>query len=42
MWNIVRSRPIAKTYGRSVLVLIHNGDFHLASVDVYSDGAIDC
>jgi hypothetical protein len=41
-WNIVRTKPIAKTYGRAIPVFIHNFQYHFATVDVYSDGAIDC
>src|SRR5262245_60373440 len=41
-WNIARTRPIRKTYGRAIPVFIHNLQFHLTTVDVYSDGAVDC
>ena len=41
-WNIVRTKPIAKTYGRAIPAFIHNGSYFFVTVDVYSDGAIDC
>jgi hypothetical protein len=41
-WPIVRSRPVGKTYGRSISLFINNMDCHLTTVDVYEDGSIDC
>jgi hypothetical protein len=41
-WPIVRSRPVGRTYGRSISLFISNGPCHLITVDVYEDGAIDC
>ncbi len=41
-WPIVRSRPVGKTYGRSISLFINNWQCHLTTVDVYQDGAIDC
>src|SRR5438045_8434437 len=41
-WKIVRTKPFDRRYGRAIPVFIRNGNYHLASVDVYSDGAIDC
>jgi hypothetical protein len=41
-WSILRTRPIARTPGRSLPAFIHNGSFHLSTINVYADGAIDC
>ncbi len=41
-WPIVRSRPVKKTYGRSISLFINNMDCHAATVDVYEDGSIEC
>lgn len=41
-WPIVRSKPIGKTYGRSISLLINNWNCHVTTVDVYEDGSIDC
>jgi hypothetical protein len=41
-WDIVRTKPIAKTYGYAIPVFIHNVDYHLARVGAYADGAIEC
>jgi hypothetical protein len=41
-WPIVRSRPVGKTYGRSISLFINNMQCHLTTVDVYEDGSIDC
>lgn len=41
-WPIVRTKPVQKTYGQAISVFINNGSCHLVTVDVYSDGAIDC
>ncbi len=41
-WPIVRTKPVQKTYGRAISVFINNGSCHLVTVDVYTDGAIDC
>jgi hypothetical protein len=41
-WPIVRSRPVGKTYGRSISLFISNGNCFLTTVDVYEDGSIDC
>jgi len=41
-WPIVRSKPIGKTYGRSISLFINNMQCHLTTVDVYEDGSIDC
>lgn len=41
-WNIIRTRPIRKTYGRAIPTFINNLDQHLTTIDVYADGAIDC
>jgi len=41
-WPIVRSKPITRTYGRSISLFINNWHCHLTTVDVYEDGAIDC
>jgi hypothetical protein len=41
-WNIVRTHPIRRTYGRSIPTFIHNGGPILATINVYADGAIDC
>lgn len=41
-WPIVRSKPIGKTYGRSISVFINNMQGHLTTVDVYEDGSVDC
>lgn len=41
-WPIVRTKPVGKTYGRSVSLFINNMNCHLSTVDVYEDGSIDC
>ena len=41
-WPIVRTKPGGKKYGRSIRLFINNWQCHLATVDVYEDGAIDC
>jgi hypothetical protein len=41
-WPIVRSKPVGKTYGQALSLFINNGNCHLATVDVYEDGSIDC
>lgn len=41
-WQIVRSKPLGRTYGRSISLFINNWQCHLATVDVYQDGSIDC
>src|SRR5262245_629496 len=41
-WNIVRTKPLRKTYGRALPAFIHNGDYHLTTLDVYADGAVSC
>lgn len=41
-WPIVRSRPVGRTYGRSISLFINNWQCHLTTVDVYEDGSIDC
>jgi hypothetical protein len=41
-WNVVRTKPRGKTYGRALPAFIHNDQYHLATVDAYADGAIDC
>jgi hypothetical protein len=41
-WPIVRTKPLGKTYGRSIELFVNNWQCHLATVDVYADGAIDC
>ena len=41
-WPIVRSRPVGKTYGRSISLFINNMQCHLTTLDVYEDGSIDC
>jgi hypothetical protein len=41
-WPIVRSKPVGKTYGRSISMFINNKQCYLATVDVYEDGSIDC
>src|SRR5689334_23126030 len=41
-WDIVRTKPIAKTYGRAIPAFIHNGPYHFTTIDVYADGSIDC
>ncbi len=41
-WNIVRTKPIAKTYGRAIPAFIHNLNYFFAAVEVYADGTIDC
>jgi hypothetical protein len=41
-WPIVRSKPVGKTYGRSISLFINNMQCHLTTVDVYADGSIDC
>lgn len=41
-WPIVRTKPIRRTYGRSVSTFINNWQCHLTTVDAYADGAVDC
>jgi hypothetical protein len=41
-WPIVRTKPVKKTYGRSLSIFINNWQCHLTTVDVYEDGSIDC
>jgi hypothetical protein len=41
-WPIVRSKPVGKTFGRSISLLINNMQCHLTTVDVYEDGSIEC
>src|SRR5262245_58553150 len=41
-WRIVRTRPQPRTYGKAIPAFIHNFSYHLVTVDVYADGAINC
>src|SRR5256885_13674011 len=41
-WNIVRTKPVGRTYGRAIPAFIHNGAYHFTTIDVYADGAISC
>ena len=41
-WPILRTKPLGLTRGRAIRVFINDGACHLASVNVYADGAIDC
>jgi uncharacterized protein (TIGR02996 family) len=41
-WRIGRTRPSPRTYGKAIPAFIHNGNYYLATVDVYADGAINC
>ena len=41
MWLIKRTTPIGLHYGYAIPVFIRNLDYHLATVDVFSDGAIN-
>jgi uncharacterized protein (TIGR02996 family) len=41
-WRIVRTGAGRKTYGKAIPAFIHNGSYHLSTVDVYADGAIYC
>jgi hypothetical protein len=41
MWPIKRTTPIGLTYGFAIPAFINNWQYHLVTVDVYSDGAID-
>lgn len=41
-WPIFRLTKTGKIYGRSITIFINNSQCHLTSIDVYSDGAIDC
>jgi uncharacterized protein (TIGR02996 family) len=41
-WRIVRTRPRPKTYGKAIPAFIHNFQYHLSTIDVYADGAINC
>ncbi len=40
--RIVRTRPAPRTYGKAIPAFIHNGSYHLSTLDVYADGAINC
>lgn len=42
VWNIVRTKPIKKTYGQAFPIFIHNDSYHLSTIEVFSDGAIGC
>ena len=41
-WRIVRTSSDKKIYGKTIPAFIHNGSYHLSTVDVYSDGVINC
>src|SRR5438128_4820264 len=41
-WDIVRTRPVKRTYGRALPAFIRNGNHYLATVDVYADGSVNC
>ena len=41
-WPIFRLTKDKKIYGRSIAAFINNMQCHLSTIDVYSDGAIDC
>lgn len=41
MWLIRRTKPIGTFSGYAIPVFIRNWDYHLTTVDVYGDGAID-
>ena len=41
-WKIIRNKPARQALGIAIPTFINNYHFHLATVDVYEDGAIDC
>ena len=41
-WPIVRTKPNGKKYGHAIQLFINNWQCHLTTVDVFSDGAVDC
>jgi hypothetical protein len=41
MWLIRRTKPIGMRDGFAIPIFIHNLQYHLTTVDAYSDGAID-
>jgi hypothetical protein len=41
-WPIVRTKPSGKKYGRAIQLFINNWQCHLTTVNVFSDGAVDC
>jgi len=41
MWPIRRTKPIGVRDGFAIPIFIHNLQYHLTTVDAYSDGAID-
>lgn len=41
-WPIVRTKPDPKKYGRAISLFINNWQCHLTTIDVFSDGAVDC
>lgn len=40
-WPIRRTKPVGLTLGTAIPVFIHNEQYHLTTVDAYSDGSID-
>jgi hypothetical protein len=42
VWPIVRTKPGGKKYGRAISLFINNWQCHLTTIDVFSDGAVDC
>ena len=41
-WEIVRTKPVGRTYGLAIPAFIHNMQYFYAPLAVYSDGLIDC
>ena len=41
-WPIVRTKPNGKKYGRAIQLFINNMQCHLTTINVFSDGAVDC
>lgn len=41
MWPILRTKPIGPHLGFAIPIFIRNMQYHLTTVDAYSDGAID-
>lgn len=41
-WDIFRTYPAPKAYGRALPIFIRNGSYYYSHLGVYQDGSIDC
>jgi hypothetical protein len=41
-WSLVRTKPVGRKYGVALPAFIHNGPYFYTTVDVFSDGLINC